>query len=170
MSAGVRVFLPPHPGHGTPSVRPRRTPLVPVANAPLHLAHPVARGDLRPARPVSAGSFNLSSYFAFHAVARAVRCGRSTCVRSIGMRWTSHHRSWPEIESILRGYLQTIRRRWTRIAGSASGGCANARITYTAADVRAAIPRLVDAGELDERRRPDRECIYARSGSSLHNR
>lgn len=75
-----------------------------------------------------------------------------------------------EIESILRGYLQTHPQAVDTERGIREWWLRDARITYAAADVRAVIQRLVDSGELVERRLPDGECIYARSGSLLHNR
>lgn len=75
-----------------------------------------------------------------------------------------------EIESFLRRYLQSHPQAVDTERGIREWWLRDARSTYAARDVRTAIRRLVEAGELVERHLPDGECIYARSGSSPHNR
>ena len=75
-----------------------------------------------------------------------------------------------EIESILRRYLQSHPQAVDTERGIREWWLRDARSSYAARDVRAAIGRLVDAGELVERQLPDGECIYVCAGSLSDNR
>jgi acetate kinase len=71
-----------------------------------------------------------------------------------------------EIEEVIRRYLRVHPHAVDTERGIREWWMHGAPHRYAASDVRAAIQRLVAAGELVERLLPGGQCIYASAGST----